>query len=261
MKKLGAVSFIHNGNSLDYNWRETILNMKAFADQVVVVDAGSIDGTDSDIQQYADEKTKIVCLSREEWDAQRGREKIAYFQNEALKHLDTDWYFCLQCDEILHQDSFPYLKAAMHIGSDAFMCYRANLWFNPWLELTVPQNRMPCSSQVIRLAKTEFKSTGDGESIDCPSVNFDFVNFLRIYHMGFVRDPEVMKRKVIYMQEKVFLTPHDQRLDEDYKFNPHRYFDIENDVKPIPEELPVHIEGWAATRYLQEFQRRRLLGQ
>lgn len=252
--------FVHNGIELDYNFKETIVNMKSFADQVVVLDAGSTDGTAEVCKDYADEKTKVVCLSNQEWNAQQGKEKLAHFQNEALKYLDTDYYMVIQADEILHEDSFPYLQVAMHQGVDAYMCHRANLWFNPWLELTVSQNRMPCSPQVIRLAKTEFKSTGDGESIDCPRVSIDFVNFIRIYHMGFVRDPEIMKRKVIYMQEKVFLTPHDARLDEDEKFNPHRYFDISVDVAPIPEELPKAIELWASVRYPEEFQRRHFLG-
>ena len=248
-KTLGAVMFVHNGETLDYNYRETIENMKSFADHVVVLDAGSTDGTAEICKQYEDEKTKVVCLTTAEWEAQRGKEKLAYFQNVAKGYLDTDYYAVIQADEVLHEDSFPYLRAAMAIGVEAYMCHRANLWFNPWLELTVPQDRKPCSSQVIRLAKLQYDSTGDGESIDCHLVSMDFVKFIRIYHMGFVRDPEIMKKKVIYIQEKVFETPHDRRLDEDEKFNPHRYFDIERDVKPIPEELPESIQKWAEARY------------
>lgn len=248
-KKLGAVMFVHNGIELDYCFKETIENMKAFADQVVVLDAGSTDGTAEECLKYADEKTVVVCLGEDDWNEQRGKEKLAYFQNQAKKYLDTEYYMCIQADEVLHQDSFPMIRAAMTTGLPAFMCHRANLWFNPWRELTVPQGRKPCSSQVIRLALTEFNSTGDGESFDCPQVCFDYVNFIRIYHMGFVRDREIMKRKVIYMQEKVFETPHDKRLDEDDKFNPHRYFDYDLDTKPIPEDLPIHIQEWAMVRH------------
>lgn len=246
---LGAVTFLHNGDDLDYCYRESIENMKAFADQVVVLCVGCTDGSDAVCMSYQDDKTKVVVLSLDDWNAQQGKEKIAYFQNVAKKYLTTDWYMCIQCDEILHEDSFLYVRAAMAVGSESFMCHRVNLWFNPWMELTVPQNRKPCSSEVIRLAKVQYESTGDGESIDCPEVNIDFIPFIRIYHLGFVRDRAIMKKKVIYIQEQVFLTPHDSRLDKDDKFNPHTYFDIERDARPIREELPSHIQAWAEKRY------------
>lgn len=248
-KSLGAVSFIRNGIELDYNWMETIRNMQAFADQVVVLDAGSTDGTAAEVMKFADEKTKVICLPESDWLAQHGREKLAYFQNEAKKHLATDYYMVIQSDEVLHEDSFTHVRAAMALGAPSYMCHRANLWFNPWLELHVAQDRKPCSSQVIRLAKLEYDSTGDGESIDCPLVSPDFTPYIRIYHMGFVRDRAKMKKKVIYIQEQVFQTPHDHRLDKSELFDPHEYFDINRDVKPIPEALPACIQAWAEERY------------
>ena len=45
MNTLGAAFFIYNGDKFDYNYRETIANMQAFADQVVVLAIESEDGS------------------------------------------------------------------------------------------------------------------------------------------------------------------------------------------------------------------------
>lgn len=241
--------FVHNGIELDYNFRETIENMKAFADQVVILDVGSEDGTDIVCNQYADYKTKVICYDRLAWDEQKGKEKLAYFQNQAKKHLNTDYYMVVQADEVVHEASFGAIREAINWGLPAYMVTRHNLWFDPWHQLNVEQGRKPCSTEVIRLALTKFDSIGDGESFDCPQVCFDFLDAIRIYHMGFVRDLDVMKKKVIYIQEQVFQTPHDARLDEDVAFNPHRYFNIYDDAESISEPLPKHIQKWANERY------------
>lgn len=245
---IGAVMFIHNGIEFDYNFLETIECMKAFADQVVILDAGSTDGTADLCARQVDYKTRMVGRTTEEWLAQKGKEKLAYFQNEAKKYLDTDYYMVVQADEIVHEQSFPIIREAIGYGQEAYMCRRLNLWFDPWHELSVPLNRMPCSPEVIRIAKLEYDSTGDGENIDCGDVCMEFIPDIRIYHLGFVRRREVMKAKIVHIQEEVFQTPHDARLDEDELFNPARYFSP-TDVKPITEPLPKFIQAWAHERY------------
>lgn len=249
MKTLGSIAFIHNGIEFDYNFEQTIHNMQAFADQVVVLDAGSTDGTAEVCKRYEDYKTKVICLPLADWEAQTGKEKLAYFQNKAKEYLDTDYYLCMQMDEILHESSFRAVREAIQWGYEAFMCKRLNLWFDAYTILNVEQGRKPCSTEVIRLAKVKYDSVGDGESIDCPEVNFGLIDAIRIYHLGFVREMAVMKEKVIHMQEKVFVTPHDSRLDEDVQFNPDRYFNREKDSIPLFEPLPRHIQKWAEERW------------
>jgi len=245
---LGAVMFVYNGDQFDYCYRETIECMKSFADQVVVLAIESPDGCHVVCKQYEDYRTKVVVYPESAWHEQQGREKLAHFQNEAKRFLQTDYYMCIQADEILHERSFSAVRDAISTGLPAFMCTRHNLWFDPWHQLNVPQERKPCSDQVIRLAKLEFNSTGDGESFDCPFVTFDLVPYIEIFHMGYVRRPDIMKHKVIHMLEQVFLTPHDARLDKSDVFDPFEYFD-KNDVKPITGPLPRFVDRWVTERY------------
>lgn len=245
--KLGGTIFVRNGLQYDYCFVEAINSLKEFCDEVVVLDAGSDDGTKEVVEKMADSKTKIVCLEKEEWEQQKGKEKLAYFTNRAIDHLTAEWNFNLQADEIVHEKSYKPIRNAINSNyADGYMVTRVNLWGSPYMQLNVPQSRLPCSSQVIRLTKSNCQSVGDGESLDCQVV-FNFVKDIKIYHMGFVREREVMKSKIINMQEAVFGVSHDTKLDVSDIFQPELWFDKE-DLKPIDEPLPKIIQQWAKER-------------
>ena len=248
MNTLGAAAFLYNGDKFDYCYRETIANMKAFADEVVIVAIESEDGSHVVCKNLEDYKTRVIVLPESDWRAQEGREKLAYFQNIAKNQLKTDYYCLVQMDEILHERSFGALRDAVSTGLPAFMCTRYNLWFDPYWQLAVPQERKPCSSEVIRLAKVEYNSVNDGENIDCGHVCFDLTDKIEIFHMGFVRKPDVMKRKVTHMLMDVFKTSYDPKLDLSDVFDPWAYFD-RGDVEPIRGPLPKYIQKWADERY------------
>lgn len=244
---LGGVLFIRNGEQYDYSYKEAIACLQELCDKVVILDAGSDDQTAEIVQGYEDQNTMVVCLDKEEWDKQQGREKLSYFQNLALSFLDTDYYFLLQGDEIIHEDSFPAIREAIETGEEAFICSRVNLWGDCNSYINVPADKQPCSTRVIRLAKTQYKSVGDGESISANAIS-KFAEDIRIYHYGFVRKKEVMKAKVINMQEFVFnLGHHDPKLDQSEIFNSELWFKGD-ELSPIKEPHPKFIKEWVKTR-------------
>jgi hypothetical protein len=248
IKTLGACMFIYNGDKFDYSYRECIENMKSFADQVVVLAIESEDGCHVVCQKYADYKCKVIVYPESAWHAQQGREKLAYFQNEAKKYLETDYYMVIQGDECLHERSFGAVRDAVNSGLPAFMCTRYNLWFDSYHMLNVPQEQKPCSSEVIRLAHLKYDSVNDGENIDCPSVCFDLTDKIELFHIGFIRKPELMKPKIAHMLLEVFKTSYDPKLDLSDVFDPWAYFD-RGDVVPINGPLPRFIQKWADERY------------
>ena len=144
--------------------------------------------------------------------------------------------------------SYQHIRRAIESGDAGYMCERINLWDGPYTKLNVEQNRMPCSTQVIRLAKSEYRSYGDAESLAVPFLNLNWVDRIAIYHMGFVRRREVMKDKVINMQRNVFeLGHHDPKLDLSETFNPKFWFS-EDEIELIEEPLPRIIQKWAEER-------------
>lgn len=250
---LGGSLFIRDGIKFDYCFDLSIENLLAFCDKVSVVDAGSTDGT-VEVLHDLEAKHKnlsVLYLEPEEWEKTKGmgREKLCVFTDMAIARLDTDYNYYQQSDEITHEKSFEHIRQAIQTGQEAYMIKRINLWATPYLYLNVPQNRLPCSTEIIRLAKTKYRSIGDAESLDAQCV-MDYVSDIRMYHMGFVRKKEVMKSKIINMQCGVFeMENYDDKLDKTEYFNPYAYFE-EKDLAPIDEPLPEIIQTWAFSRYI-----------
>lgn len=247
-KSLTGTLFIHNGVEFDYCFMESIRCLQEFCDEVVVVNVGSTDGTTQLLQDLVTQraKTTILHLPTHIWDSFHGKEKLAIFTNMALAHVNTDYYFNLQADEIVHEESYTAIRDAIETDLPAFLCRRINLWGTPFTQLCVPEGRMPCSTGIVRLAKPEYHSVGDGESIEAPT-NPDFLEKIRIYHMGFVRRKEVMKRKIIHMQENVFGIDHDPKLDKAEIFDSTLWFSGD-DMESVKEPLPKIIQRWALDR-------------
>ena len=250
MPKLCGTLFVYNGKSMDYCYLEAVQSLLGFCDYVIVLDAGSTDGTLKDLQAIQSDKVRLLSFPKSEWDKHKGKEKLNHFTNIAIAEaemLGYEYQFNLQADEIVHEKCYKSIRDAVNSGSEGFLTTRINLWESPYKQLCVEPHRMPCSTQIVRLTKTNYRSYGDAESVAVDNPNTDYLDAIRIYHMGFVRKRDVMKNKVIHMQEQVFLVEHDKKLDGSDVFVPERWFSG-NDLKLIEEPLPEVIQEWAEKR-------------
>ena len=245
-KTLGGTLFVRNSIEFDYNVVESIRCLQELCDEVVVLDAGSDDGTKELLIDLVDQHTTLISLDKSEWDAQHGREKLSYFTNIAIGCLGTDYNINLQADEIIHEDSFPAIRKAMQTGGEAFYCTRLNLWKDCNHVLNVPQERKPCSTEIIRLAKIKYKSVDDGESLSAPA-STDFLNDIVIWHYGLVRKKEGVKKKNNNNLRNVFEIDHDPKLDKMDVFDWSAWFS-ESDMIEIPTSHPKFINEWIKTR-------------
>ena len=245
-KTLGGFLFIKDGIKFDYNFKETIECLLEFCDEVVCIDVGSTDETAQVIRGIKDNKLIKIFLPGSKWEEIHGREKLAHFQNMAAEFLSTDYQFLLQADEVVDPSSYPAIRAAIETGKEGFMGTRINLWGSPGTYLTVPQNRMPCSPQVVRLTKVGYKTYDDGENIGC-NPDMSLVDDIVIWHYGFVRKKEVMKAKIINMQESVFEIDHDPKLDGMEIFDSTKWFNGD-DLAAITRPHPPIMKQWVAAR-------------
>lgn len=246
-KTLGGITWVYNAIQQDYPIVEAANCLKELCDKVIILDAGSNDGTYDIIKSLEDDKTKIVRCSNSEWHKHQGREKLSFFQNFAAAFLITDYYFCLQSDEIIHEKSFEVIRRAIETGNEGYLISRINLWGDSQHQLNVPQDRKPVSTEIVRLAKQYCRSVDDGESIAVQDLNIHFLNDIRVYHMGFVRDNVKHLVKIRHIQEDVFQIECDKRIEGMTKFYPWVAFNRE-DVIPIKEDLPKFITQWAKER-------------
>lgn len=253
-KKIAGVIFFHNAESLDYCYKESIQCLLECTDHVYVVDAGSDDGTAEIVMQMDDERLTLILFSKSDWDAQVGREKLSFFTNKGIEWAEKDGYeyvFNIQADEILAERSYEELRKAIESGVDGYLMKRINLWASPYLQLNVAHDRKPCSTEIVRLAKSCYRSYDDAESIGCPVADSYFLNGLRIYHMGFVRKREIHPTKIRTMQKDIFLTNPDAKLEGMEVFNPWAWFS-KDDLIPIDEPLPKLIQQWAKERVYED---------
>ena len=139
-------------------------------------------------------------------------------------------------------------------GQEAYVMNRYNLFKDPFHMLNVDQDRKPCSTEVVRLARAYRRSYGDGEHLQCATVSvYKKLNAIEIFHLGFVRDQVKMVPKVKHMLTEVFKMDMDKRVDED-RFRWEKFFK-EEDLMPIPKPLPKYVQKWAEERYPEEYKK------
>lgn len=252
MKTLAGILFVHNGISRDYTTMESIESLLEFCDHVFLLDAGSTDGTRdiiSAFKKFKQDKVTAIYLSNEDWHNKHGKEKLSFFTNIAIEYAEAkgyDYVFNLQADEIVHERSYPYIREAMETDSEGVLVSRINLWGSPYTMLNVPENRQPCSTVVCRLAKSNYRAYDDAESLNSQAIT-DYILQITIYHMGFVRDRNLMVEKIRHMQADVFGITPDAKLEGMEVFDPWKWFD-KSDVELINEPLPKLIQSWAERR-------------
>jgi hypothetical protein len=250
-KTLGGSLFIRNGEKYDYSYKEAIGCLLEFCDKVVVCVVPTGDGTIDHVTKFQDAnkgRLLVRIMSDFEWlhmDFQT-KHRLSIFTNYAIEMLDTDYVFNLQSDEILDPKSYGWVRQAIEQGEEGYMCKRINLWGDWKTQLNVPHNRKPCSTEVLRLAKTCYRAYDDAESLAAPCSD-KYLDLIKIWHMGFIRKREIHPAKIREMQGNIFKCGVDSKLEGMEIFDPLKWFGPE-DLIPIDGELPPLIQQWATDR-------------
>lgn len=245
-KQLAGTLLIRNGCEFGYCFEAAILSLQDICDHVFVVEAGSTDNTLQVLKGISTNRTTILQCTKDQWDSQKGKEKLSYFSNIAIQYAEEQGYeyqFNLQGDEVLDPASFPYIKQAMALGEEGFLVTRHNLWGSTETQLNVPQSRKPVSTQICRLTKTNYRSDGDAESVNCHA-SLDFINKIEVWHMGFVRDNRKHIAKIKEIQGNIFGMDYDKRADIKEEFDWKDWGFTHKDLVSIHKPLPKYVKSW-----------------
>ena len=109
--KIGAFTYVRNGNTFGYPFIESIKSLLPLVDEYIVVIGDSIDGTKEAVEAIGDSKIKIIDTI---WDdtLRVGGKIFAQQTNIGIDNLskDNDWLFHLQADEIIHEKDIELIR-------------------------------------------------------------------------------------------------------------------------------------------------------
>ncbi|QEH39873.1 glycosyltransferase family 2 protein [Chitinophaga sp. XS-30] len=117
--KVTGFTFVRNAVKFDYPVAEAIRSILPLCDEVVVSVGDSDDGTLELIRSIDSGKISIYHST---WDdsLREGGRVLAVETDKAYAHVsdDTTWAFYIQADEVVHEDDYPAIRAAMEQHKD-----------------------------------------------------------------------------------------------------------------------------------------------
>jgi len=111
---LSIAYIVFNENNLIFKASlESVINI---ADQIVVIDGGSTDGTLDLIDSFHSSKIQVISKKfRHEL-----KEAVGMQRNEYLKYVTSDWVLVLDADEVLGDNGFLLTKLGEEKGQDLY---------------------------------------------------------------------------------------------------------------------------------------------
>jgi hypothetical protein len=114
--KVSGFTFLRNGQKLGYPFVESIRSLLPIVDEYVVALGPCEDDTEKLLRGITDPKLRIIST---QWnDRIRHDYSVKAFiygqqKSIALFNCTGDWAFYLECDEVVHEDDLPKIRAAM----------------------------------------------------------------------------------------------------------------------------------------------------
>lgn len=202
---LGGSIIVHNAVEFDYCVCEAAASLAGVCDDVVVLDCQSTDETLDVLRETARNLPNLRIVEGGDWHCADNYMRLSILTDVARSHLNADWHFTLQADEVLHEDEFPAIRAAVSQGLwDSVMSRRINFFgdLNHFIRYDAPDAAKPVSDVVFRLAKAKYNSHMDAETmkIDPATSTGEYLDRIRLFHYGFVRDNFKQVDRVLSMQ-------------------------------------------------------------
>lgn len=112
--KISGFTFVKNATKLYIPAKQAIASALPLVDEFVVAlgDNDENDQTRAEIESLNSTKIKIIDTV---WDTENYAKNTIFAQQTdiAKAHCTGDWLFYIQCDEAIHEDYLPVVKAAM----------------------------------------------------------------------------------------------------------------------------------------------------
>jgi hypothetical protein len=193
---ISIYTFVKNGLFYDFHLIEMLTHHLPLADEIVVNEGYSSDGTYEAISNISP-KIKIF---RTEWGKARSVEWFPRFKNEARKRCSGDWCILLDCDEFIPEWEFDGLKTFLsQTDKDLVPMKFLNFYGNYKVYHTRPR-KVGWAARNVRIHRNlpDMEVWGDGANVNsndplsgrtCADEEFT------CHHFGYVRSPARLRQK------------------------------------------------------------------
>jgi hypothetical protein len=199
--KVCGFTIVRNAIKYDYPVVESIKSILPLCDKIVVAAGNSEDGTLELIKSI--DKDKIIIIETV-WDdkLREGGAVLAVETNKAMDAIsdEFDWCIYIQADEVLHENSYSTIKAAMvkwlNVAEVEGLLFRYHHFWGTYDYIGINRQWYKNEIRVIRNNK-QIRSYRDAQGFrrnNCKLKVKPIDAF--IYHYGYVRPPEIMKEKM-----------------------------------------------------------------
>jgi glycosyltransferase involved in cell wall biosynthesis len=203
--KLSLYTFAKNGLHFDYHVIDMLKHHLPLADEIIVNEGYSSDGTYERIAALGSEKIRIV---RRKWDGD-GQAWWRNFKNESRKQCTGDWCILLDCDEFIPEWEFDPLRSYLETTSETILPLKLmNFYGNYKVYHAHPEKvSWPVMKMVIHRNLPDMEVVGDGSNVRNGNKEWDWKKErepFQCHHFGFVRKASRLRQKWRNVQGVIF---------------------------------------------------------
>ena len=252
MEKISGFSLIRNGIDFDYPFLEAWRSLLPLVDELVLNVGLSTDQTLEVTKKFAVEEGQgKVRIIESVWpldDPEKKRSGLILSEqtNIALDACTNDWCIYIQADEVLHEDDYPAIREALASTAIAAtkieaLVFQYQHFYSSYDVIQKTRSAYRREMRAIRKSSGA-RSVGDAQSFRKPTgekLNAILIP-ARIFHYGWVRTPEAMKEKTIFMDQLY----HSSGTGDNYQYK--RFWGLAQYTRTHPKVMAERIQkkGW-----------------
>lgn len=208
--KVSGFTFVRNGVKFDYPFEESLRSLLPLVDELVVNVGKGEDETLVRVEALAKAHSKIRIIQNV-WDENLRKEGaiLAQQTNLAMEACTGDWGIYLQADEVLHEEDYPKIRAALERAQSRpevdGILFDYIHFYGDFFVVNLNPSAYRHEVRAVRLQRG-ILSWKDAQGFRRQeSGAFEKLRVIRsgarIFHYGWVRPPEVMREKTVAMDK------------------------------------------------------------
>jgi len=201
--RVSGFSIVRNAVQYGYPVAESLRSLAPLVDEIVVAVGRSDDGTLELVRSLGLPNLRVIETV---WDEalRVGGRVLAQQTNLALGECRHPWAFYLQADEVVHEEDHPRIRAALERWGDddavdalrfRFLHFEGTYayvnWVRYWKQCRLVRN----DGRAVSVGDAAGFGRVDGRPLRIRHTH------AKIYHYGWARAPEVLKRKTLAFQK------------------------------------------------------------